>query len=268
MIEFLLGIGVLVAVPLGLRLVDQPFLRDPRVRLARSIAATMAVLTLLFEPSLEIGVLAVPWAAFTGYVALRSLLKGLSLQTIACGYLAFGAGWLVLAAADIQPLDFSPQIVILTAVHFHFTGFGALLIADAATSAMPRLGKLPAFGVALAMPLVAIGFTLSTTVGFVGVVLLVVSLISVAGLTLIDGPGSAGRAERLTLRIGSAAVLVGMALALHYGAGTYLGFATLSIDRMAATHGIANTIFVVTGLFGWSFLRGRGPRPEPSNASG
>jgi hypothetical protein len=253
MIEVLLALGPLVISPLGFRLLGYEFLRSSITRFVRLGAATLAVLALFPEPSSAIGILALPWFAFTSYAALRSLLnEGVTLGTFACAYLAFGAGWFVLSVSDLQPVGLSATIVVLTAVHFHYAGFGALLVADATTTAVPDLGKFPAFGIAAAMPLVAIGFTGPRVVGVLGIVLLVLSLASVAVLAAIYVKRSGRSLRRHLLIVGSATILVGMTLALHYGVGTYVGFATLSIDRMAQTHGLANAIFVLTGLWGWS----------------
>lgn len=41
----------------------------------------------------------------------------------ACMYIALGGLWFWLYIADIQVMTFSPMIVLLTAIHFHYSAF-------------------------------------------------------------------------------------------------------------------------------------------------
>src|SRR5256885_1534113 len=70
-------------------------------------------------------------------------------------YWLVGAGWLALARFGLRPLGFSPEIVLATAVHFHFAG--VLLPVLVLRSTGPRL--VPP--VLLGVPLVALGITLA-----------------------------------------------------------------------------------------------------------
>jgi hypothetical protein len=47
-------------------------------------------------------------------------------------YLPIGGAWLVASRLGIQPLGFGDTIVLLTAVHFHFAGFAAPVLAGLA----------------------------------------------------------------------------------------------------------------------------------------
>jgi hypothetical protein len=242
-----------VVVPLGLQVLHLDFLEVRKLTVLRWVAAGLAIVALVLPPGPLVGLLAVPWLTFAAYVALRTLTsEGLTLRTIASGYLAFGAAWFVMAVGDVQPMDLAPSIVILTAVHFHYAGFGALLIAFSVGERLPQLRHVPAVGIAAAMPLVAVGFTSSRTIGFVGILLLAASLV----LTALASANYAIRVEngreRTLLLVGASTILVGMALAVHYGAGLAFGFPTLTIERMAQTHGIANAVFVISGLMAWA----------------
>ena len=44
-------------------------------------------------------------------------------------YLPIGAGWLVLYRLGVRPLGFADVIVLLTGVHFHYTGFVLPIVA-------------------------------------------------------------------------------------------------------------------------------------------
>ncbi|MDG3043568.1 YndJ family transporter [Bacillus sp. B6(2022)] len=79
--------------------------------------------------------LALGWLFFTMILALfgftRLLKRGAHpLHELmidgACMYIALGGLWFWLYIADIQVMTFSPMIVLLTAIHFHYSAFLSL----------------------------------------------------------------------------------------------------------------------------------------------
>ena len=48
---------------------------------------------------------------------------------VGLGYLSVGGAWLVISRLGLHPFDLSTDIVRLTAVHFHYAGFGMALLA-------------------------------------------------------------------------------------------------------------------------------------------
>ena len=89
-------------------------------------------------------------------------------------YLPIGGAWLVASRLGIQPLGFGDTIVLLTAIHFHFAGFAAPLLAGFAGRAVrdrqtaSQVVALAATGIILGTPLVAAGITFSPAVALVG----------------------------------------------------------------------------------------------------
>src|SRR5262249_41089635 len=147
--ESLLLLAPLAIFPLGLALLA-PRTRAPGgavLRLA-SVVQLPAAVILLGAFALPSGAAAVactlPSLAFTGLLALAglvSLCRGLprsAAEVSAAAALLFpavGGGWLVLSVLGARPLDFSPEIVRATAIHFHYAGFALPLVAWVTASA-------------------------------------------------------------------------------------------------------------------------------------
>src|SRR5688572_31618797 len=180
-VALLLLLAVLVCVPLGLALVATPDRagRHPwpyRVARRSQLGAALLVVGSYFLPAgLPAAALATPWLAFTGLVALfglgRLLSRGVGSVEETCIdagllYLPVGGAWLVLSRLGANPLGFGDTIVLLTAVHFHYAGFVAPILAGlAGRSLWPsqrgarRAFRLVAVGVIAGPPLLAAGIT-------------------------------------------------------------------------------------------------------------
>lgn len=287
-IDFLLALGLLIVVPLGLSLFRWT---DPQAERLRSLAAravpfaaVAGALSLIPVGPLEDfgGVLAALWLAVTVMIAISALAELVKtrpagvepyLPMAACAYLAVGAFWLVLYRAGLRPQGNAIELVGLTAVHFTFAGFaGPLLAARAAywLRALPgRWNRLAAFaglGVVLAMVLVAVGISASPMLEVEGSLLMAASLIAIAaGTTLIAF--RLPLPARLLLVLSSAAVWIAMVLAVQYAFGQYTVTGTISVRDMARTHGVLNLVFTVFGLLGWKLAGKRstlGRRKEPA----
>lgn len=291
-IDFLLALGPLLVVPLGLSMIRWT---DPQAERLRSLAAkavpfaaaAAAVSLLPVDPVQSFGaVLAALWLAVSVMIAisavaelLRTRPSGLEpyLPMAACAYLAVGAVWLILYRAEIRPRGFPIEIVGLTAVHFHYAGFAGPILAFHASRwlrALPgkwnRLAAFAGLGVVAAMVLVAAGISFSPMLEMEGSLLMAGSLIAIAaGTTLIAFrlPVPA----RMLLVISSAAVWISMVLAVQYALGQYTVTGTISVRDMARTHGVLNLVFTVFGLLGWKLAARRsslGRRPaEPAGES-
>jgi len=142
LIDLLFLLAPLVIAPLGLALIafDEglpQLLLSAAIRI-QPVGALLAVVAFLLPIGLPAAILAAAWllvCAIAALGALAYLVQGRSLQPVrlataaAIGFMAFGAIWLVLSRAGIAPIGLSPIIVEMTAVHFHFTGFAATLMA-------------------------------------------------------------------------------------------------------------------------------------------
>ena len=260
LVALLLLFGQIVVVPLGLGLLDPagPVERSLLIgaRVGFRFAAVAAVMALAVSPgpiSAAIGALyllpalAVAVAAVVrlpGSIQRRDAWHASELaRTAASGFLAVGALAFVLHRAGDPVLGFGEPILQLTAVHFHFSGFGLLLMAGAAARRRSRVG-------AAAVRLLVAGM-LVTPIGFLasGIVQLVGALLVVAGL-LATAMAAIGRSGWLT--VSAAASFVVAVLGAVYAGSEALGSPILAIGTMAAVHGVAAAFGVVfAGLVGW-----------------
>jgi hypothetical protein len=284
--EALLLLAPLVVVPLGLALLLPPG-HPPSTGWLRAAAVVQlpAALPLLGAMSRPAGpvaaVFALPWLTCTLLLALAGLRHGWprsALQLCQAGTLLFptvGGGWLVLSALGARPLNFAPEIVRATAIHFHYAGFALPLLAVLAARARPgALGRGVCVGVVAGVPLVALGITLSAFEVRLSEWLAAWFLAAVCAVLACHQLDLArrwrGRAG-LLFAVSGLSLLVGMGLAALYAWGNYWGLAWLDIPLMVRTHGAVNALgFAVPGLLAWN-LAGAvgsegpcGPRTAPA----
>jgi hypothetical protein len=274
----LLLLAVLVILPLALPLAAPPE-RASYARLAHRAAivaqpftAALVVVAFYQPPGLAAALLAIPWLLPTGLAALTGLLRLLARRDaradelcIDAGliYLPVGAAWLLFNRLGIGLLGFDDTIVLLTAVHFHYAGFAAPIlagllgrqVASARPAAWP-LFRLVAAGVIAGIALVAAGITLARYTPVVEVaaaLLFAISLLGLAALALTVGvPAMAGLARAL-LAVSAASLVVTMLFATGYALGQFLGIPIVGIPRMVQVHGWLNAIgFALCGLLAWT----------------
>jgi YndJ-like protein len=285
LIDVLLMLAPLALVPLGLRLAG-PTEDVPRrlLRLAVAIqpfAAVGVVASFLLPIGWTAGLLAVPWLLVGGVAALAGLGRLLGdepftlhrlVVTAALAYLAVGAGWLALSRFGIQPLGLAPVIVELTAVHFHYAGFAACLIAALTIDALEggslrlrRLAHATSLLIVAGSPLVATGFSLSSRlIQAAGAVVIASGVLAIAAIQFfVVARRVAPGVGRLLLRLSAASVVLPMVLAVEYSVGRELGLPTLDTQSMALIHGDLNAVgFAWLGLLGWWLIR-RANRTRP-----
>lgn len=249
-IAVLFLLAPLVVAPLVFELADLP----RSLSLTQPVAAALAAASFLVPKGTAAGLLAAPWAGLMGLVALAAFLRlrrafraGMPelLETLGLMPVALGGAMLVAARGGIDVGGFPPIIVLLTAVHFHFTMFATPLLAARAARTRPLLLWAGAL-LLIATPFLALGFIFSArlqvTAAFA--VSLAVAAIGAGQLGTLRG-----RAARALLIVSSGAVVAGMALAGVYALGEYLRTGWLSIPGMARTNGILNAFgFVLCGL--------------------
>ncbi|MEZ4472460.1 MAG: YndJ family transporter [bacterium] len=273
--ESLLLLAAWVLVPLGLgRMPPGP--ADAKLRrLVRHgwlPGAAGATAGILLPVGLPAGGLAALWIVPTGLLALASLLRlrhhlrrgsltlPAALRGVAGLQIPVGAAWLVASRAGLQPMGFVEPIVILTAIHFHFTGFVApVLMADALEhQALGRPARVGALLVVAGTPALAAGFVLSPALQVGAALGISVGLSAVAASSLARlrrGPRPA------LLALSWLCVLGGMGLAATYALGEFTGRWWLNMADMAWTHGLLNGLgFALPGLLAW---RGHHHRGDP-----
>ena len=285
LVDLLLLLAVVVIVPLGLRLLPFAGQRSRQLlRLATAVqplGAAAAVVSFLLPTGWTAGAIALLWlltcaiASLAGLVDLierRSIRPAALVPAAAAGFLSVGAGWLVISRAGLQPQGFSHEIVELTAVHFHYAGFAATLMAGLLMVALRDRGWLAGYAagagmlIVLGVPTTAAGIvTGSGALTVAGPVLLGLGVLSNAGLTAFAiAPRLRPTMGRWLLWISAAGVLVPMLLGVDYALSRVMPIPALDLRAMALIHGDLNAlVFSLCGLLGWTLAR----RPETVDIS-
>lgn len=178
-----------------------------------------------------------------------------------------GAAWLLLDRLDADPVGVGGDLVLLTAVHFHFAGLAATAIVG--SSARARLGAAALAGTLAAPVLVAAGFVALPLLQVVGAVVFTLALMAWslqagrANATPAPAAPGAGAVAGAAWLVARASVWVSMPLATWWATGYVVGFPAPSIPVMAATHGVANAVgFSLCGLL--ALVARPGVLPPPS----
>ncbi len=268
-IEVLFLLAPLVLLPLGLPLVaGEPTSRPLRLAaLLQPWSAALAAVSFFLPPGAPAAALAAPWFLVTALVALAGLVRlpaavrgGLADLLICVGmlFLPVGGFGLVASRAGFPLGGFPEPIILLTAIHFHYTGFAAPLLVALAGRRAARMGgsgplfAFSAIGTIAATPLIATGFVFSPALKLAAIVWLTIALAAGAALQLRILPSLASRGARLLLACSALSILAGMALAAVFGLGEFTRKAWIGIPAMARTHGVLNGIgFALLGLLAW-----------------
>lgn len=273
-ISRILTLAVLGVVPLALLALESTGTRWDRLLPAAAVALPVcggsAVIS-LWLPRGPAGPWTTPWMGFAVFVAIMGAARVLPspgedrterriehwVSAIGLAYLAVGAGWLVIFRAGLAPLGFGPVVVALTAVHFHFAGLAAPVIAVRTMGALDgrarTLAQAAGVGVIAAIPIVAIGLSISALVALVGTALLATALITLAVLMVLRVQRRLySRTARVLLIVSAISATLSMPLAVYYQWGQLSGDATIDLEWMIRLHGFANAHgFATCGLIAW-----------------
>jgi hypothetical protein len=272
LIQRILLLGILVIVPLGLSLVNEPGESESLLfRLAVSaqpIAAGASAVSFLLQPGGPAAALVSSWLLVTTVLALFACWRILRRRSVvdrevavdaALLYLPVGALWLLASRLGMQPMGFGDTIVLLTAVHFHFAGFAAPLLAGLTGRALAQL-RLPAklFGLTVicivgGTPLVAAGITFSPVIAWIGAVVISLGLVLLAVLVLVRVlPSLSSFVAQFLLVVSSLSSISAMLLACVYAYSLVADRMIIDIPQMALSHGVLNSFgFSLCGLLAW-----------------
>lgn len=244
-IEKLFLLAPLVAMPLAFAL-DEP--ASWMLGLLHPAAAAAATASFFQPPGFLAAALATPWAILTGAAVVDGLLSFRGVTELGARLLLpVGGGALVASRAGFTPLDFGEPLVLLTAVHFHFTAFLAVRLALLAGA------RTAAIGILAGTPLLAVGFVLSPLLKLAAVGLLVAALFGVARAQILALPRLKGRMSKLLLGLSAASIAAGMLVAGTYELGVFTARGWLSIPDVALVHGPLNGLgFTLGGLMAWT----------------
>jgi hypothetical protein len=222
------------------------------------LAALPLTASFALAPGPLAAALAVPWLALAlvgaaaavrhGLANLLSILYPSRLPDLgidaAIGLLGAGAVFVVTERFGLD-IGFAPVIVLLTATHFHFAGFGLLALASVMALSRPWL-RVPVGGLIVGIPLTALGFILvSDATSAIGAVVVGLSGIGV-GIALLTSP-VATRIGWLT-RVAGVALLVGMPLGIAWSLAILTGSPFVDLEAMVRTHGVLNSLAVLLAV--------------------
>jgi hypothetical protein len=179
------------------------------------------------------------------------------------GYALVGALWLLASRLGLQPFGFHEPIVLLTAVHFHYAGLMAAILAGLAASETGTKHPRPILRMALSCAvlgpgLLGLAFLAGPKMKLAAVGLMLIGESGIALGTFRIGLADARNFGGRMLLIGSASVIFGMTLAGIWAIGEYPLHAFVNLEQMARFHGVLNSAgFGLCSLVGWTFLRGK-----------
>jgi hypothetical protein len=288
-LDLILLLALLVITPLAIPMALYALpLREDWLRtwqrltiILQPVAALIGGISFLLPTGPLAGAAAAAWLLFATFIAAQAVVRlrqvgKASLITIcpavALIYLPIGGIWLVFARLGLEPLGFPPDIVLLTAVHFHYITLAALvmtgLIGQAGLASKPsfpwRLFRIAAIGMLVEPPMVAAGFTLAQFTGSeylrsVPAIVLALTLILISLLSLrFVIPTTSSPLARGLLLVSSTAVIFTMLAVGAYAIGNATGAWTITISQMIVIHGWINAlVFGLCGLLGWWLREGQ-----------
>lgn len=264
MIGTLVALGMLVLVPLGLRLIDTGGGPVAVIAQAWPLAGVAGCASLIVGRGTTAVVLAVLYAAVTVALALAAAERLWRRRSLAPAEVAVLTAMVSPSVAGIslvaerggwELLGFDMKVLALTVAHFHFAGFAAALIAGLIHTTAPGiLSAAPPIVIPAGIAVVLVGYFTTEAVELAGTVILTAGM-WLAGWLIWRKirPLAASRLTRVLFGISAAALAVTMLLALSWAAGhVWDAVPHLSIDLMATTHGLVNAVFfALGGLVAW-----------------
>ncbi|ARB37177.1 putative membrane protein YndJ [Bacillus subtilis] len=222
------------------------------------VAAFFAVLALVTE----VGGFALIWWMYTVFNALYAILRlwetkihRIEETSVLFGliYLAGGGFWFFAYAAHLQIMQFGPLIILLTAVHFHYSAFLIPIFNGLLGRTIRKHRMLYSWitWVILLSPLlIALGITYSKTLDVIAVSIYIAAIYLHAFLVFT----AAFRTKTGTflIRLSSAVLMITIAFSMIYSFGVFRQEVTLTINQMIWIHGFVNAFGVILpALIGW-----------------
>jgi hypothetical protein len=222
--------------------------------------------------------LALPWMTVTALLAGAGFLRlqhgGLRRELhvlaadIALIFAAVGGAWTLADRGGFRPLGFDPQIVTLTAVHFHYAGLLLPLLAGLAQQQlwMSPFAARAVVGSVLGVPAVALGITTSQLGWSRAIEAGAGSGMALAGMAVgilhvrLALEAKWPLAARAGLGVAGVSLFFAMVLALGYAGRAFVpaAAALLTIPHMQAIHGTLNAVgFGLGGVLAWRAVAGR-----------
>lgn len=263
-VEAIILLSVLLFIPMSFCIIDKRtrngsyLLFYKFVSFLYPIAASSAMLAFVTNHYF----FALIWFVYTGIVALfgvsRLLERGWKpLEETAIDsafiYLFLGGFWFFASVAKLSIMQFSSDIVLLTAAHFHYSAFLLPLSAGLIGRKREKRSKVYdviMFIIMISPMTVAIGITYSRIFEFFAVVLYLCAIYGY-GIYVWKAKFNAIRAKVLLI-ISSSTLMVTIMFSLIYSYGNLKQVLTITIAQMVWIHGVVNGIGVALPAFvGW-----------------
>lgn len=268
-IELLFLFAPLVIVPLVSELVsvlDPPGIgRKPFLRGVQSVSALAACVAFWIPTGRLSAVLSswwLLWSILLVWLRLNRQWRSLPLRSwplnIAYADLVLGAAWFVVSRAGWRPIGFQEPIILLTAVHFHYSGFATAVLGAATLRFVEEKRMIFRWlrGIvllAVCLPFaVAAGFVFSPLLRLIAAWALAVTLAVLAGI-FVWLSGQFRRVQaRVYLRSAAGAAFAAFMLVGLYATSEYLHRGWITVPGMANSHGVLNGLgFVLLATLAW-----------------
>jgi hypothetical protein len=268
-IELLFLLAPLVIVPLGLELTRRlagPWEHFDAIGILQVPATLAVVVTFWLPPGPTAATLSSLWLVQCALMAAQRFMEwwreerttASMLLNIAYVDLVLGAAWLVLSRAGFRPMGFQEPIILLTAVHFHYSGFATALIATATLREFESRGlRMPGLPnllwlIALLPFVLAAGFVFSTALRFVAAISLSACVTALALVSWWIAGTWQSKPATIYMRIAACAAMGAFSLAGLYAVSEYFKRDWITVPRMANSHGILNGLgFVLLSILAW-----------------
>ncbi|QIQ01414.1 YndJ family protein [Streptomyces liangshanensis] len=271
LVSLVVMLGMLVIVPVGLRLLETPGAPPApglsALRRLWPLPASLGAVALWLPRGGTAVALAACYALATLVLALHAPLRLMRTRSLAPAEIAALTALVTPAVAGVSLvaergghalLGFGPPVLRLTVAHFHFAGFAAALVAGLVCRAVDgRAGRFAALSVPLGTLLVLTGFFTGDRTELAGAVVLTAGMWTVSLLTWRDIRTRGGtRGVRAFLAVSACVLPVTMALALSWALGEATGLPHPTLTWMAATHGLGNALgFALCSVLAWRRLK-------------
>lgn len=263
-VEAIILLSILLFIPMSFCIIDKRtrngsyLLFYKAVSFLYPVAAISAMLAFVTNQYF----FAIIWFVYTGIVALfginRLLERGRKpLEETAIDsafiYLFLGGFWFFASVAKISIMQFSSDIVLLTAAHFHYSAFLLPLSAGLIGRKREKRSKVYdaiMFIIVISPMTVAIGITYSRIFEFFAVFLYLCAIYGY-GFYVWKAKFNAISAKILLI-ISSSTLMVTIMFSLIYSYGNLKQVMTITIAQMIWIHGVVNGIGVALPAFvGW-----------------
>lgn len=280
-LESLLLFSFLCIVPWTLKLVEKKDRYEKKLRSCCQDANLGLLFAILGSFAFVVGpewlssIFALVWLLYTVIIALygasRLFARGWAFSEetaidIGLMYLALGGVWFLIYELGYNILEFGSTIILLTAIHFHYSAFVVPIFVGLLGRLLPSAEKKQrgykwiVWGAVISPMGVALGITFSRTLELIFVVLFVLTLWRYAWLIFTIKGEKHQRWAIGLLRLSSLTLIVTMLLSIVYAWGRWRDMTIITIPDMVMVHGAGNAFgFVLLGVIGWLGLQSASP---------